>query len=141
MKSLQLRGLKVQTWPCVFMKMLENAEGTGGALPFRSSPETRWLPAAAPEGCCSCVSPLSRAASCTPCRGGWERGAQASSRCCSQVIRETSYRQEPKVSVQTSHWGSSHVSWDRTLHAELGGGGFRAVCHKLGTRVLRVNET
>lgn len=36
MKSLQLRGLKVQTWPRVFTKMLETVEGTGGALPLLS---------------------------------------------------------------------------------------------------------
>ena len=35
-------------------------------------------------------------------------------------------------------WG---LSGDTALHAELGGGGFRAVRHKLSTRVLRVNET
>lgn len=35
-------------------------------------------------------------------------------------------------------WG---LSGDRTLHAELGDGVFRAVHHKLSTRVLKVNET
>lgn len=33
------------------------------------------------------------------------------------------------------------LEWDGTLHAELCDGGFRAVHHKLSTRVLRVNET
>lgn len=50
-----------------------------------------------------------------------------------------------KVSVQTSCQECSHVCWGmsgaRTLHVELGGGGFRAVRHKLSTKVLRGNET
>lgn len=97
MKSLQLRGLKVQTWPRVFTKMLETVEGTGGALPFSSSLENRWLPAASPEGCCSPrVQPPSSGTSCSSAAvGGTCPGLLP---LLQRVLREASYRQEPKAS-------------------------------------------
>lgn len=95
-------------------------------------------------GCCSlCAALLSRATNCAWCFGRWERRAQSSARRCSQIIRETSYRQEPKE--RTSLWECCHMCWglsgDRTLHSELSGEDFRAAHHKLSTRLLRVNET
>lgn len=95
-------------------------------------------------GCCSlCAALLSRATNCAWCFGRWERRAQSSACGSSQVIRETSYRQEPKE--RTSLWECCHMCWglsgDRTLHSELSGEDFRAVHHKLSTRLLRVSET
>lgn len=108
--------------------------GTGEAWPFSSS-----LGKCCFQCCSLCVSLLGSAMSCTLVDGN--EGPKPSPAAAKSLEKIPENRSQ-QASCKHPSQDAPGALGDRTQQcAKLGAGGFRAVHHKLGMRVLRVNET